>query len=96
VQTLNQPQYAPWPMEEQVIAIYAGIHGHLDDIPVAQVPRFQEELREQLRSEGGLYERIREEKDLSDELASDIEEAVKKFKDTFAVHEETGIVGTAA
>ena len=96
VQTLNQPQYQPWPMEEQVVAIFAGIHGHLDEIPAAQVPRFQEELREQLRSEGGLYERIREEKDLSDELASDIEEAVKKFKDTFSVHEETGIAGAAA
>src|ERR687894_80476 len=40
VATLNQPQYAPWPMEEQVIALYAGIHGHLDEIPTAQVPRF--------------------------------------------------------
>ncbi len=96
VQTLNQPQYQPWPMEEQVVAIWAGINGHLDEIPAAQVPRFQEELREQLRSEGGLYERIREEKDLSDELASELEEAVKKFKDTFSVHEETGLAGAAA
>ncbi len=95
VQTLNQPQYQPWPMEEQVVAIWSGINGYLDEVPAAQVPRFQEELREQLRSEGGLYERIREEKDLSDELASDIEEAVKKFKDTFSVHEETGIAGAA-
>src|SRR5947208_620448 len=38
VATLNQPQYQPWPMEEQVVAIYAGINGHLDDIPVGQVP----------------------------------------------------------
>jgi F-type H+/Na+-transporting ATPase subunit alpha len=95
VQTLNQPQYAPWPMEEQVVAIYAGIHGHLDDIPAPQVPRFQEELREQLRSEGGLYERIREEKDLSDELAEEIGKALSKFKETFSVHEETGIAGPA-
>jgi F-type H+-transporting ATPase subunit alpha len=95
VQTLNQPQYAPWPMEEQVVAIYAGIHGHLDDIPAPQVPRFQEELREQLRSEGGLYERIREEKDLSDELAEEIGKALDKFKETFSVHEETGIAGPA-
>src|SRR5204862_3188982 len=35
VATLNQPQYDPWPMEEQVVAIYAGINGFLDDIPVA-------------------------------------------------------------
>src|SRR5215207_2564617 len=46
VATLNQPQYDPWPMEEQVVAIYAGINGFLDDIPVDQVPRFHEELRE--------------------------------------------------
>ena len=37
VATLNQPQYAPWPMEEQVVALYAGINGYLDDIPTDQV-----------------------------------------------------------
>ncbi len=53
VATLNQPQYQPWPFEEQVVAIYAGIHGHLDRIPVPQVPSFQEQVRETLRAEGG-------------------------------------------
>ena len=38
VATLNQPQYQPWPMEEQVVAIYAGINGFLDDVPVAGRP----------------------------------------------------------
>ena len=46
VATLNQPQYQPWPFEEQVVAIYAGINGYLDTIPVPQVSRFQHELRE--------------------------------------------------
>src|SRR6202040_4419768 len=50
VATLNQPQYQPWPMEEQVTALFAGIHGYLDDIPSDQVPRFQDELREHLRT----------------------------------------------
>src|SRR5213079_1106936 len=50
VATLNQPQYQPWPMEEQVVGIYAGIHGYLDDIPTPQVQRFQDELREFLRA----------------------------------------------
>ena len=50
VATLNQPQYQPWPFEEQVVAIYAGNNGYLDKVPVGQVPRFQEELRETLRS----------------------------------------------
>ena len=52
VATLNQPQYQPWPMEEQVVAIYTGINGYLDEIPVEDVPRFQDELRERLRAEG--------------------------------------------
>ena len=54
VATLNQPQYQPWPFEEQVVAIYAGINGWLDKIPVAQVPRFHDELREHLRTEGSI------------------------------------------
>src|SRR6184192_3479099 len=60
VATLNQPQYQPWPMEEQVVGIYAGIHGYLDDVPTPQVQRFQDELREFLRAEGTVYKQIAE------------------------------------
>ena len=93
VQTLNQPQYQPWPMEDQVVAIYAGIHGHLDDVPPAQVPRFQEELREFLRSEGDILKAIREEKDLTDEIVEKLEAAVEKFKQGFSVKEEPSLAG---
>ena len=68
VSTLNQPQYSPWPFEEQVAAIFAGINGYLADIPTPQVPRFQEELREHLRAEGSVYAAIRDAGDLPDEL----------------------------
>ncbi|MGH2996025.1 MAG: F0F1 ATP synthase subunit alpha, partial [Gaiellaceae bacterium] len=95
VATLNQPQYQPWLLEEQVVAIYAGINGHLDDVPPAQVPRFQEELREYLRSEGSIYDEIREQKELPDDLAERVEQAIEKFKETFSVKEETGILGGA-
>jgi F-type H+-transporting ATPase subunit alpha len=95
VATLNQPQYQPWPVEEQVVAIFAGIHGYLDDIPAAQVPRFQDELREFLRTEGSIYEEIQKEKDLSDDLQDRMHEQIKEFKETFAVHEDTGLVGAA-
>src|SRR5213079_2196421 len=67
VATLNQPQYDPWPMEEQVVALYAGINGYLDDIPTSDVPRFQEELRESLRAEESISKEIRETGDLPDE-----------------------------
>jgi F-type H+/Na+-transporting ATPase subunit alpha len=93
VATLNQPQYQPWPMEEQVVAIQAGISGALDRVPVAQVPRFQEELRETLRAEGSVYQSIRESGDISDETAGKLDGALKKFVDSFSVREETGLVG---
>ena len=93
VATLNQPQYQPWPMEEQVVAIYAGIHGWLDRVPVGQVPRFQEELRETLRAEGSIYKAIRESGDLSDETAGSLDEALRKFQEGFSIEEERGLVG---
>ncbi len=93
VATLNQPQYQPWPMEEQAVAIYAGIHGHLDTIPVPQVPRFQEELRETLRAGGKLYPAIIESGDLSDETVKTLDEELKKFVGSFAIAEEKGIAG---
>jgi F-type H+-transporting ATPase subunit alpha len=96
VATLNQPQYTPWPMEEQVVAIFAGIHGYLMDVPTPQVPRFQEELREHLKAEGTLYQAIRDTGDLSDELEEKLHAEIKRFKERFTVLEETGLVGAAA
>ena len=93
VATLNQPQYAPWAVEEQVVAIYAGIHGWFDKVPVAQIPRFQAELRERLHAEGTLYPTIRESKDLSDETVAKLDAELQKFVDSFAVAEEAGLVG---
>jgi F-type H+-transporting ATPase subunit alpha len=90
VATLNQPQYEPWPFEEQVVAIYAGIHGWLDRVPVGQVPRFQNELRETLRAGGGIYDEIRSSGDLSDETTTKLDAAFQKFVEGFAVQEERG------
>ena len=73
VSTLNQPQYKPWPHAEQVVALYAGINGFLDDIPVPQVPRFQDELREYLRTAGTIYKPIEETEDLSDDLVEKLD-----------------------
>jgi F-type H+/Na+-transporting ATPase subunit alpha len=92
VATLNQPQYDPWPMEEQVVALYAAVNGHLDDIPVAQVPRFQEELREYMRTEKSILKEIREKKELTDDLEQRLEDEIGKFKRTFNVEEEESLV----
>jgi F-type H+/Na+-transporting ATPase subunit alpha len=92
VATLNQPQYDPWPMEEQVVALYAGVNGFLDDIPVPQVPRFQDELREYMRTEGSILQEIRDTGDLPDELAERLSGELDKFKQSFSVQEETSLV----
>jgi F-type H+/Na+-transporting ATPase subunit alpha len=92
VATLNQPQYDPWPMEEQVVALYAGVNGFLDEVPVAQVPRFHEELREHMRTERSLYEQIRKTGDLPDELAERLDAELKRFAGGFHVHEEESLV----
>src|SRR6202140_2104599 len=88
VATLNQPQYQPWALEEQVAAIFAGNEGFLDEIPTDQVQRFQEELREHLRTEKSAYEAIREQQVLSDETEETLRSELEKFAKTFAVKEE--------
>jgi F-type H+/Na+-transporting ATPase subunit alpha len=92
VATLNQPQYDPWPMEEQVVAIYSGINGYLDEIPVAQVQRFQDELREFLRTEKTVYQQIRESGELPDDLAEKLNGEIEKFKNTFNFEDEAGVI----
>jgi len=92
VATLNQPQYKPWPHAEQVVALYAGINGFLDEIPTPQISRFHDELREHLRTEGLIYKEIDETKDLGDDLTKKLEAELKKFTQGFDVREETGLV----
>jgi F-type H+-transporting ATPase subunit alpha len=88
VATLNQPQYQPWPVEEQVTAIYAGVNGYLDPIPAVDVPRFHEELRDHLRAEESILKEIRETKDLPDELVKRLDAELEKFVKGFKTSEE--------
>jgi F-type H+-transporting ATPase subunit alpha len=92
VATLNQPQYAPWRVEEQVVAIFAGIHGYLDEVPTAQVPRFQDELREHMQAGGSILAEIRDQKELSDELTEKLQAEVKRFAGMFNVQAESALV----
>jgi F-type H+/Na+-transporting ATPase subunit alpha len=83
VATLNQPQYAPWPVEEQVAAIWAATNGYLDKLEVNEVPRFHSELVEYLRAEGTVLKTIRESGDLSDETAESLKSNVETFAEGF-------------
>jgi F-type H+-transporting ATPase subunit alpha len=93
VATLNQPQYDPWPLEEQVVALYAGGQGYLDTVPPAQVPRFHEELREHLRTEGDVLKAIRESGDLTEETEAKLKAQLEHFLQVFNVEEEKGLAG---
>ena len=62
------------------------------EIPVAQVPRFLDELREHLRAEGTVLETIRDTGDLSDETAATLDAELERFKNSFHVEEEHGLV----
>jgi F-type H+-transporting ATPase subunit alpha len=93
VAVLNQPQYQPWPFEEQVVAIYAGINGYLDKIPVPQVPRFLAELREHLRTESSVLASIRESGDLDEGTEEKLKAELDHFLQGFNIEEERGLAG---
>jgi F-type H+/Na+-transporting ATPase subunit alpha len=76
-----------------VIAIYAGVNGYLDKIPVPQVPRFHEELREHLRTESSVLEAIREQGEISEEIEEKLKAELEHFLSVFNVEEEKGIAG---
>jgi len=88
VAMLNQPQYDPWPVEEQVAAVFAGVNGYLDEVPAADVPRYLQELRDHLRAEETVLEEIRENKDLPDELGERLDQELQRFTKMFKRSEE--------
>jgi F-type H+-transporting ATPase subunit alpha len=88
VAVLNQRQYDPWPVEEQVVAIYAGVNGYLDSVPVVDVPRFLDELRDHMRAEETILKEIREKGDLSDELGERLDKELERFVKGFKTSED--------
>ncbi|BAS28917.1 F0F1 ATP synthase subunit alpha [Limnochorda pilosa] len=81
---LKQGQYEPMPVEEQVAIIFVGVNGLVDDLEVARVRAFERAFLEHLRAERPeILERIRTEKQLSDELQEQMRDAVLQFKERF-------------
>jgi F-type H+-transporting ATPase subunit alpha len=92
VAVLNQPQYQPWPIEDEVVAIYAGVNGFLDDVSVADVPRFIEEVLEHLRAEGTVLKSVKETGDLPDDVAAKLDDEIKNVQRSFAPSESDSLV----
>jgi F-type H+/Na+-transporting ATPase subunit alpha len=86
VELLKQPQYSPFPVEEEVVSIWAGTTGQLDDVPIEDVRRFEREFLDYLhRSNDGLLTAIRETKDLTDDNITTLKDAMDQFRRTFEV-----------
>jgi len=84
VELLKQPQYTPFPVEEEVVSIWAGTTGQLDDIAVEDIGRFETQFLDSLRrNQAGLLGAIRETKNLSDDNVQALQEAIDQFKRTF-------------
>jgi F-type H+-transporting ATPase subunit alpha len=84
VELLKQPQYDPFPVEEEVVSIWAGSNGYLDDVPLEDVSRFEHDFLENLRrSHEGILTAIRETKDLSDDTVTALKDAVEEFRKSF-------------
>jgi F-type H+-transporting ATPase subunit alpha len=84
VELLKQPQYDPFPVENQVVSIWAGSNGYLDDVPLEDVSRFEHDFLENLRrSHEGILTAIRETKNLSEDTVTALKDAVEEFRKSF-------------
>lgn len=84
VELLKQPRYVPMPVEKQIVSIYAGTKGYLDDLPVEKVREFEEGLHEFIElSHPDIYEKLKEEKVLSEELEKKLSDAITEYKKKF-------------
>ncbi|NLO89355.1 MAG: F0F1 ATP synthase subunit alpha [Clostridia bacterium] len=84
VELLKQGQYQPMDVAEQVIVIFAGTNGYLDDIPVEAVQKFEREFLEFVRAEhSDVLKELKEQGEISKELDQKIRQVIEKFKEKF-------------
>ncbi len=82
---LKQAQFSPMTVDQQVASIYAGTRGYLDDVPVSEVGRFEEELLRHLKDKhSGLLDTIRETGELDDKSEDKLKKALDTFTKAFA------------
>jgi F-type H+-transporting ATPase subunit alpha len=84
VELLKQPQYDPFPVEEQVVSLWAGGNGYLDDVPIEDVSRFETDFLDFLRrQQAGILTAIRESRDLAEDTVTALKDAVEDFRKGF-------------
>ncbi len=93
VELLRQPQYSPYPVEDQVVSVWAGLQGLMDEVPVDDVLRFERELLDYLRHNGSALQNIRETKVFDDDTAAGLREQIAEFKRGFQTGEGKLLAG---
>jgi len=90
VEVLKQPENEPMPVEEQIAIIYAVVNGHLDDIPVDNIERFEKEFLSYCRSSyNELLNALVDEGKLTEEIEENLKQVIAEFKETFSIQEES-------
>jgi len=88
VELLKQDQYAPYPIERQVVSIWLGTGGYLDDVPVGDVQRFEHEFLDYIgRNASEIYDQIPSASKVEGDLLEKMEKAVSDFKEEFQTSE---------
>jgi F-type H+-transporting ATPase subunit alpha len=89
VEVLKQDQYSPLPFSKQILIIYAGTNGYLDDVPVEQMRPFEKALYEYVDTMNpGLFENIMKKKALDDQLKAEMNKVLKECKERFAAERQ--------
>jgi F-type H+-transporting ATPase subunit alpha len=84
VELLKQPQYNPFPVEKQVVSVWSGTSGALDDVPVEDIKRFEAEFLDYIEhNRPGILQGIRETGELSDDALTSLKDAITEFKRGF-------------
>jgi F-type H+-transporting ATPase subunit alpha len=84
VELLKQPQYTPFSVERQVVSLWAGTTGRLDEVPVEDISRFELEFLDYVAAKhAGVLAGIESTKALSDDAIAELEKGIDAFKKTF-------------
>jgi len=84
LELLKQEQYSPMPFEEQVVVLFAGVNGYLDDLPVESIKRFEREFLQFMKTHRpDILKEIHERKEITEEVEQKLHEVVKEFKESF-------------
>ncbi|WP_431882961.1 F0F1 ATP synthase subunit alpha [Micromonospora gifhornensis] len=95
VELLKQPNYSPYPVQEEVVSVWAGTEGKLDDIPVGDVRRFETQFLEYLRRKHNATLQAIADNKWDDEIIAALDSAIAEFKKGFLGREDERTVNEA-